>query len=79
MVILIMVGYYRLSGVLAVLALALYILFTLGGLAVLDATLTLPGPRGPGALDRHRGRRERADLRADSRGAPAGQDDPAER
>jgi len=46
MVILIMVGYYRLSGVLAVLALALYILFTFGGLAALDATLTLPGLAG---------------------------------
>jgi preprotein translocase subunit SecD len=46
MVILIMVGYYRLSGVLAVLALGLYILFTFGGLAALDATLTLPGLAG---------------------------------
>src|SRR5882724_1148938 len=46
MVILIMVGYYRLSGVLAVLALGLYVLFTFGGLAALDATLTLPGLAG---------------------------------
>jgi preprotein translocase subunit SecD len=46
LVILIMVGYYRLSGVLAVVALALYILFTFGGLAALDATLTLPGLAG---------------------------------
>ena len=46
LVILIMVGYYRLSGVLAVLALALYILFTIGGLSALDATLTLPGLAG---------------------------------
>jgi preprotein translocase subunit SecD len=45
-VILIMIGYYRLSGVLAVAALALYILFTLGGLAMLEATLTLPGLAG---------------------------------
>src|SRR5512146_1533612 len=43
LVILIMVGYYRLSGVRAVLALALYILFTVGGLSAVDATLTLPG------------------------------------
>ena len=46
LVILIMVGYYRMSGVLAVGALALYILFTLGGLAAVDATLTLPGLAG---------------------------------
>jgi len=46
LVILIMVGYYRLSGVLAVVALALYILFTVGGLSALDATLTLPGLAG---------------------------------
>ncbi len=45
-VILIMIGYYRLSGVLAVGALALYILFTLGGLAAMGATLTLPGIAG---------------------------------
>jgi preprotein translocase subunit SecD len=46
LVILIMVVYYRLSGVLAVLALALYILFTIGGLSALEATLTLPGLAG---------------------------------
>ena len=46
LVILIMVGYYRLSGVLAVLALGLYILFTIGGLSAVDATLTLPGLAG---------------------------------
>src|ERR1041385_8013739 len=40
MVILIMVGYYALSGVLAVAALAFYVLFALGGLAMLEATLT---------------------------------------
>jgi preprotein translocase subunit SecD len=45
-VILIMIGYYRMAGVLAVSALAIYILFTLGGLASLDATLTLPGLAG---------------------------------
>ena len=42
----IMVGYYRLAGALAVGALVLYVLFTLGGLAGLDATLTLPGVAG---------------------------------
>jgi preprotein translocase subunit SecD len=46
MVILIMLVFYRLSGALAVLALALYILFTLGALSMVDATLTLPGLAG---------------------------------
>ncbi|HKT59748.1 MAG TPA: protein translocase subunit SecD [Gemmatimonadales bacterium] len=46
MVVLIMLVFYRLSGALAVLALALYILFTLGGLSMIDATLTLPGLAG---------------------------------
>jgi len=46
LVILIMVGYYRLSGVLAVSALTLYCLFTLAGLAILKSTLTLPGLAG---------------------------------
>ena len=45
-VILIMVGIYRMSGALAVLALALYILFTLAALSMIDATLTLPGLAG---------------------------------
>jgi preprotein translocase subunit SecD len=46
LVILIMIGYYRLSGALAVAALGLYVLFTLGGLSMVDATLTLPGLAG---------------------------------
>lgn len=46
LVILIMVGYYRMAGALAIGALALYILFTLGGLSMLGATLTLPGLAG---------------------------------
>jgi len=45
-VVLIMIGYYRIAGVLAVCALAIYILLTLGGLAMLGATLTLPGLAG---------------------------------
>jgi preprotein translocase subunit SecD len=45
-VVLIMVLYYRIAGVLAVSALSLYLLFTLGGLSMLDATLTLPGLAG---------------------------------
>jgi preprotein translocase subunit SecD len=40
------VVYYRFSGVLAVLALTLYVLFTFAGLAALGATLTLPGIAG---------------------------------
>jgi protein-export membrane protein SecD len=46
LVIVIMVGYYRVSGILAVVALAIYLLFTVGGLAMIDATLTLPGIAG---------------------------------
>lgn len=46
LVILIMIGYYRMSGVLAVVALGLYLLFTLGALAAFGATLTLPGLAG---------------------------------
>jgi len=42
----VMVLYYRTAGVLAVVALTLYLLFTLGALAMLDATLTLPGLAG---------------------------------
>ena len=46
LVVLIMVGYYRLAGVLSIAALVLYVLFTLGGLAMIGATLTLPGMAG---------------------------------
>jgi preprotein translocase subunit SecD len=45
-VVLVMVLYYRIAGVLAVAALTLYLIFTLGGLSMLDATLTLPGLAG---------------------------------
>ncbi|MDQ3224914.1 MAG: protein translocase subunit SecD, partial [Gemmatimonadota bacterium] len=45
-VVAVMVLYYHTAGVLAVVALALYLLLTLGGLAMLDATLTLPGLAG---------------------------------
>ena len=41
-----MVLYYRMSGVLAAAGLALYLLFSLGGLALLGFTLTLPGIAG---------------------------------
>jgi preprotein translocase subunit SecD len=46
LVVLIMIVYYRLSGVLAVAALALYVLFTLAVLAGFNAALTLPGMAG---------------------------------
>lgn len=46
MVIVIMVGYYRFSGALAVGGLAFYAITTLGFLAAVDATLTLPGIAG---------------------------------
>jgi preprotein translocase subunit SecD len=45
-VVVIMIGYYRLAGVLAVIALSLYSLYTLGALAALDAVLTFPGIAG---------------------------------
>ena len=43
---LIMVGVYRLAGVLSVIALAGYVLLVLGGLALFNATLTAPGIAG---------------------------------
>jgi len=46
LVIVIMVGYYPMSGALAVAALTLYCLFTLAGLAMFGFTLTLPGLAG---------------------------------
>ena len=46
LVIAIMAVYYRRAGLLAILALGFYVLFTLGGLATLNATLTLPGLAG---------------------------------
>ena len=46
LVILIMVGYYAASGALAVAALVLYALFTMGTLSIFEATLTLPGLAG---------------------------------
>ncbi|GIW51040.1 MAG: protein translocase subunit SecD [Gemmatimonadales bacterium] len=45
-VVLITAAYYRFAGLLAVVALSFYILFTLGGLAAFGATLTLPGLAG---------------------------------
>jgi preprotein translocase subunit SecD len=45
-VIVIMLGYYRFSGLLAVIGLFLYMLFTLAALAGFNAVLTLPGLAG---------------------------------
>jgi preprotein translocase subunit SecD len=45
-VVLIMVLYYRVAGMLAVGALAVYVLLVLGGLAGMNATLTVPGIAG---------------------------------
>lgn len=46
LVIVIMIGYYRFAGMLAVAALALYVLYTLAVLAGFDAVITLPGLAG---------------------------------
>ncbi|MDQ6736516.1 MAG: protein translocase subunit SecD [Gemmatimonadota bacterium] len=46
LVIIIMIGYYRFSGTLAIAGLAVYTLYTLAALAGFDATLTLPGLAG---------------------------------
>jgi len=46
LVVVIMIGYYRFAGTLAVGALALYVLFTAAVLAGFDAVLTLPGLAG---------------------------------
>jgi len=46
LVVVIMLGYYRFSGMLAVGGLVLYVLYTLAALAGFDAVLTLPGIAG---------------------------------
>jgi preprotein translocase subunit SecD len=46
LVVLIMAGYYRMSGLLAIGALIFYVLFTLGGMGAFGSTLTLPGLAG---------------------------------
>lgn len=46
LVVLIMIGYYRFSGLIAVGGLVLYVLYTAATLAGFDATLTLPGIAG---------------------------------
>ena len=45
-VVLMMLWYYRLAGLMAVIALGVYVILVLGGLAGLGATLTLPGIAG---------------------------------
>ena len=46
LVVLVMMAYYRMAGLLAVGALGVYVLLVLGGLAGIDATLTVPGIAG---------------------------------
>jgi preprotein translocase subunit SecD len=46
LVVVIMIGYYRFAGILAVIALALYLVYTLAVLAGFNAVLTLPGLAG---------------------------------
>ncbi len=46
LVVAIMIGYYHMAGVLSIIALAVYTLLVLGGLAGFGATLTLPGIAG---------------------------------
>lgn len=46
LVVVIMIGYYRFSGVLSIIGLALYLLFTFAVLAAFGAVLTLPGLAG---------------------------------
>ncbi|MFW6192562.1 MAG: protein translocase subunit SecD [Gemmatimonadota bacterium] len=46
LVVVLMIAYYRLAGAMAVAALGVYVLLLLGGLAGLNATLTLPGIAG---------------------------------
>ena len=46
LVVVVMIAYYRFAGMLAVLGLLIYVIIMLGGLAGLQATLTLPGIAG---------------------------------
>ena len=46
LVLAIMIAYYRVAGLLAVAALAIYLTLVIGGLSMLNATLTLPGIAG---------------------------------
>jgi preprotein translocase subunit SecD len=46
LVVVIMLGYYRMAGLLALGGLAVYVTMVMGGLAALDATLTVPGIAG---------------------------------
>lgn len=46
LVLVIMLGYYRMAGLLAIGALTVYVIMVMGGLAALNATLTVPGIAG---------------------------------
>ena len=69
LVIVFMLVTYRLFGVFANIAVAINVAMIFGLLSLLNATLTLPGIAGIVLHRRHRGRFQRADLRAHPRGA----------
>jgi preprotein translocase subunit SecD len=46
LIVMIMIGYYKAAGALSIVALAVYVVLVLGGLAALNANLTLPGIAG---------------------------------
>lgn len=46
LVLVIMIGYYRMAGFLSIIALSVYLLLVMGGMAGMGATLTLPGIAG---------------------------------
>ena len=46
LVLVIMVGYYRMAGILSIAALTVYLILVMGGMAGIGATLTLPGIAG---------------------------------
>ena len=75
-VIVFMAVYYRWFGMIANLALFSNLVFIVALLSLLQASLTLPGIAGIVSDRRHGGRRERADLRAHSRGDRRRQYDP---
>ena len=61
---------YGMFGLIANVAVAINVAMIFGVLSLLNATLTLPGIIGIVLTDRHRGRQQRADLRAHPRGDP---------
>jgi len=72
LVALFMLFYYRLSGMVAVVALVLNVVLTLATLAIFRATLTLPGICRAGPLDRNGCGRQCSDPRKDQGGITVG-------